>query len=161
MTVGASDASAYASETKDAPLGRKRARLGSASRICLGALCCALALPAWVTLTVSADVPNDFGPTPPPPPPPPQSGPIATPSRADVARALGERAGEVRGCAPPNQSGELSVRVTFVSSGRVERVVVTSTLPEAAKVCVAEAVQKARVAPFRQQTFNVVFPYRY
>lgn len=103
----------------------------------------------------------DDMPAPVPPPPPP--GLPETPSRGDVSRALGERAADVRACAVPSAAGgAVTVSVTFVSSGAVQRVTMTATtLPASVQSCIAQAVMKARVPPFRASTFNVNFPFRY
>lgn len=96
-----------------------------------------------------------------PPPPPPIR---ETPSRSEISQVLGERAADVRGCAPPGTpgGGVVTVHVRFESSGTAQSVTVTSpTLPASVSACIVQAVQKARVAPFRAAEFNVNFPYRY
>ena len=100
-------------------------------------------------------------PTPDPIPPVRPDAMPETPSRQDISRALGSRAAAVRACAPRGQSGTLTVRVEFHSSGRVRTADVRSSLPNAAQACVAEAVRKARVPPFRRPIMVVSFPYRY
>lgn len=99
----------------------------------------------------------------PAPPPPPPSGLPETPSRSDVSQALGERAADVRACTTGSTTGgQVTVSVRFGSSGAVQSVTVNSTtLPETMRSCIAEAVRKARVPPFRMSEFNVNFPYRY
>jgi hypothetical protein len=69
----------------------------------------------------------------------------------------------VRSCtAGSTTGGQVTVHVRFQSSGAVQSVTVNSTtLPESMKSCIAQAVQKARVPPFRASAFNVNFPYRY
>ena len=119
-------------------------------------LLCAATLP-----NVNESIAHADRPAPPPPPPPPAVP--ETPSRSDVSRALGERASEVRACtAGSTTGGQVTVSVRFGSSGAVQSVTVNSTtLPDAMRSCIAEAVQKARVPPFRASAFNVNFPYRY
>lgn len=122
----------------------------------LAILLCAATLPSVNESIAHADQPA------PPPPPPPPAVP-ETPSRNDVAQALAERAGEVRSCtAGSTTGGQVTVHVRFQPSGAVQSVTVNSTtLPESVRSCIAQAVQKARVPPFRASTFNVNFPYRY
>lgn len=124
--------------------------------VLVAALLSAAVLPGAVESIAHADQPA------PPPPPPPPAVP-ETPSRSDVAQALSERAADVRSCtAGSTTGGQVTVHVRFESSGAVQRATVNSTtLPESVKRCIAEAVQKARVPPFRASEFNVNFPYRY
>lgn len=124
--------------------------------VLVAALLSAAALPSAAESIAHADMPA------PPPPPPPAAVP-ETPSRNDVAQALSERAADVRACTTGSTTGgQVVVRVRFESSGAVQSVTVNSTtLPDAMRSCIAEAVQKARVPPFRASAFNVNFPYRY
>lgn len=122
----------------------------------VAALLSAATLPGAAESIAHADMPA------PPPPPPPAAVP-ETPSRNDVAQALGERSAEVRSCTTGSTTGgQVTVHVRFESSGAVQSVTVNSTtLPESMRSCIAEAVRKARVPPFRMSEFNVNFPYRY
>lgn len=121
----------------------------------VAALLSAATLPSAAESIAHADMPA--------PPPPPPSGLPETPSRSDVSQALGERAADVRSCTTGSTTGgQVTVSVRFGSSGAVQSVTVNSTtLPEAMRTCIAEAVRKARVPPFRRSDFNVNFPYRY
>lgn len=126
-------------------------------------LCKALVLAT--ALLSAAGVPESIAHAdmPAPPPPPPPAAVPETPSRNDVAQALGERSAEVRSCTTGSTTGgQVTVHVRFESSGAVQSVTVNSTtLPESMRSCIAEAVRKARVPPFRMSEFNVNFPYRY
>lgn len=124
-------------------------RLTIARLVLLGAFTLGLA-----TLTAHADVAAERNV--PPNPSIPES-----PSRADVMRAMGNRAAAIRHCAPRDQTGTLTITVEFEPAGTVTLVEVTSTLPDSVEACVAAAVRSARVPPFRLPTFRVVFPFRY
>jgi hypothetical protein len=120
-------------------------------------LLCTAALPGVTESTARARVAQQQGATPPPP------GIPETPARSEVSRALGARGADVRSCALLGKTGAVTVRVTFESSGAVQSAVVTSTTPlsDTVRSCIAEAVQKARVRPFRNSAFIVTFPFRW
>jgi predicted Zn finger-like uncharacterized protein len=84
----------------------------------------------------------------------------ATPGRGDVVAAMNRLSGPVRACGD-GAHGNATVSFAFGSDGAVRSADVTAAdLPPAVRSCVAQAARTARVSPFTQGTFRVVFPFR-
>lgn len=81
------------------------------------------------------------------------------PLREDVARALRGIARRVRSCGQGTE-GVATARITFQSSGRVQRVDVRG-VPVEVQSCVARIIRAgALLPPFASSTFTVNFPFR-
>ena len=91
-------------------------------------------------------------------PPAPSLAPA--PARSEVVAAMNRLSAPVRACGD-GAHGNATVSFAFGSDGAVRSADVTAAeLPPAVRSCVAREARTARVPPFAQNTFRVVFPFR-
>jgi hypothetical protein len=90
---------------------------------------------------------------------PPQGALPETPSRTQIVEALQARAPSVRACGN-GTTGVVLLRLTFGSSGAVDAVQATGSMPPPVLRCAEDAMREARVEPFSQASFSVNYPFR-
>jgi hypothetical protein len=88
-----------------------------------------------------------------------KTGPLETPSRADVLQRMESVRPAVRACAA-GRSGVADLDVTVAHSGVVTHVLVGGDFAGTTQgSCIARAVREARFPSFKQDRFRVLFPY--
>ena len=81
------------------------------------------------------------------------------PSRADIVRAMASVKGEVARCTE-GRRGVAELEITIAKTGRIRHAVVGGQFKgTTAGSCIARAVRKAKVAPFKKDTYRVLYPF--